>query len=237
MADETLEVGLNSPELLRSSTFPYAGGSHVQDRDRAYQIAKRVFDFIIALLCILLFAPVMLLAAIAIKIESPGPAIFKQRRVGRGEKEFVLYKFRGMYSDALTRFPELYTYHYDHDDLNKLFFHTDNDPRVTRVGRFLRKTSIDELPNLWNVLRGDISLVGPRPEIPEMLPYYGDAASIVLSVRPGVTSLAKAGGRDRLSFVQTLDLDLEYVRKRSFGLDLRILARTVVAVLRRDGVS
>jgi lipopolysaccharide/colanic/teichoic acid biosynthesis glycosyltransferase len=142
-----------------------------------------------------------------------------------------------MYSDAATRFPELYAYRYDESELHALFFHLENDPRITRVGRFLRKTSIDELPNLWNVLRGDISLVGPRPEIPQMLLYYGDAASEVLSVQPGVTSLAKVSGRDQLSFAQTLELDLEYVRRRSFLLDLEILARTVVTVLKREGAS
>jgi len=108
---------------------------------------------------------------------------------------------------------------------------------VTRVGRFLRRTSIDELPNLWNVLKGDMSLVGPRPEIPEMLPYYGDAAETILSIKPGVTSPAKASGRDELTFTETLALDLEYVKNRSLWVDLRILWQTVIAVLRQDGVA
>ena len=105
------------------------------------------------------------------------------------------------------------------------------DPRVRRGGRFIRRTSLDELPNLVNVLKGDMSLVGPRPEIPEMIPYYGDAAGTVLSVKPGITSLAKLLGRDHLNFAETLDLDVQYVRDRSLALDFRILFGTVWLVL------
>ena len=203
----------------------------------AYRISKRVIDLLGAGVLLVVTAPIMLAAAIAVRIESPGPAIFRQTRVGRDGAPFVFYKFRGMYVDARERFPELYAYQYTPEEVSSLVFHAKDDVRVTRVGRFLRRTSIDELPNLWNVLKGDLSLVGPRPEIPEMLPYYGDHKHAVLSVKPGVTSLAKVSGRDELTFSETLRLDLEYVDTRSLWLDLRILAWTAVAVLRQDGMA
>lgn len=203
----------------------------------AYSTSKRALDIAGAGLGLLVLSPVLLIAGVAIRIESKGPAVFRQLRMGQNGEPFTLYKFRGMFIDARERFPELYAYQYSSEELPTLVFHPKDDPRVTRVGRFLRRTSIDEFPNLWNVLRGELSLVGPRPEIPEMLPYYGDAKDIVLSVKPGVTSLAKVRGRDELTFSETLALDLEYVRNRSLELDLKILWWTVIAVLRQDGVA
>lgn len=205
--------------------------------DFRYRAVKRAIDIALASIGLIILSPVLLMAAILIRLDSPGPALFFQERIGLGGKLFKLVKFRGMYVDARTRFPDLYSYRYDKSELDKAYFHLEDDPRVTRFGRVLRKTSIDELPNLWNVLRGDISLVGPRPDIPEMLPYYGAFAEKVLSVKPGLTSLAKVSGRDRLSFARTLELDLEYVRKRSLLLDFAILARTAVVVIKRDGAS
>ncbi len=202
----------------------------------SYRIGKRALDVILASLALVVLWPVLLVAAIAIRLDSPGPALFRQRRAGLGGCLFTMFKFRGMYVDARDRFPELYSYDYRADQLADLRFHPERDPRVTRVGHFLRKTSIDELPNLFNVLLGDMSLVGPRPEIPEMLPYYGEAVDIVLSVKPGVTSPAKAWGRDELSFLDTLKLDLSYIRQRSLWFDICVLLDTVVAVIRQEGV-
>jgi lipopolysaccharide/colanic/teichoic acid biosynthesis glycosyltransferase len=141
-----------------------------------------------------------------------------------------------MYADAHERWPELEEHNYSVEELPDLLFHPRHDPRVTRVGRFIRRTSLDELPNLWNVFKGDMSLVGPRPEIPEMIPYYGDAAPIILSVKPGVTSLAKVTGRDELTFKQTLALDLEYIERRSLRLDLKIMLATAATVILQRGV-
>jgi lipopolysaccharide/colanic/teichoic acid biosynthesis glycosyltransferase len=136
-----------------------------------------------------------------------------------------------MFVDAKERFPHLYDYRWSAEQLQTLRFHPGHDPRVTRVGRFIRRTSLDELPNLVNVVLGDMSLVGPRPEIPELIPYYGDAAATVLRVKPGITSLAKLVGRDHLSFSETLELDVRYVRERSLTMDFRILFGTVWLVL------
>jgi len=192
---------------------------------------KIVLDRCIAALGLALLAPVLAAIAIAIRMDSKGPALFRQQRLGRGGRPFTFYKFRGMYVDARERFPQLYDYTYSAEQIRNLHFHAHSDPRVTRLGRFLRRTSLDELPNIINVLLGQMSLVGPRPEIPEMIRYYGDAGPAVLSVRPGVTSLAKLIGRDNITFSETLQLDIQYLRVRSLTLDLRILFGTAWMVL------
>jgi lipopolysaccharide/colanic/teichoic acid biosynthesis glycosyltransferase len=235
MANRSLIVVESDTEVI-SEYRPGLGSRHRAVRRTGYEFGKRALDIVVSVAVLLLSSPLMLAAWVAIRLETPGPAIFKQARVGLKGREFTLLKFRGMWVDAKERFPELYQYQFRSDEVAGVQFHPDHDPRVTRVGRFLRKTSIDELPNLINVLIGDISLVGPRPEIPEMLPYYGEAAETLLSVKPGVTSLAKVSGRDELSFGATLDFDLRYVAERDLWLDLRIMALTIVTVCRQEGV-
>ena len=197
----------------------------------------RVCDIIFALVVLIIISPLVLVAIAAIRIETPGPALFRQQRMGRRGTTFSLLKLRGMYADAPERFPQLYeVWPAAGHDLALFYFHRDGDPRVTRVGRFLRKHSIDELPNFWNVLRGDMSIVGPRPEIPELAPLYGGHLATLLSIKPGITSPSNAGERDRLSFEETLRLDLEYVRNRSFSLNVRTIVRTAFNALRGIGV-
>jgi lipopolysaccharide/colanic/teichoic acid biosynthesis glycosyltransferase len=194
---------------------------------------RRALDVTVAATGLVLTAPVLALAALALYVESPGPVLFRQPRMGRHGRPFELLKLRGMWHDARERFPELYDYRRQEVRRDATyFFHQQEDPRITPVGRFLRRYSIDELPNLVNVLRGDMALVGPRPEIPELAYLYGDSLPRLLSVLPGVTGLAKASGRDTLSFAETLELELRYVERRSLALDLRILGRTVASVLR-----
>jgi lipopolysaccharide/colanic/teichoic acid biosynthesis glycosyltransferase len=198
-----------------------------------YAAAKRVFDFALGLILLIIATPIILLAAVAIRIETKGSPFFIQTRLGQGGKPFKIVKLRGMFIDARTRFASYYDYS-SHKDLEFCFHHED-DPRITRAGRFIRRTSIDELPNLWNVVLGDISLVGPRPEIPEILALYGPYRDEYLSVKPGVTCLSKCTGRDRLTKKETIEYDLGYIRDRSFSLDLRILWKTFRSVvLRRD---
>lgn len=191
------------------------------------EFAKDATDRVLAAIGLLAILPLLATLAIAVRLDSRGPAFFRQTRIGRNGRPFTFWKFRGMFVDARERFPHLYDYRYSADELQTLRFHPDHDPRVTRVGRFIRRTSLDELPNLVNVVLGDMSLVGPRPEIPELIPYYGEHAATVLSVKPGITSLAKLVGRDNISFAETLELDVEYVRERSLALDFRILFGTV----------
>jgi lipopolysaccharide/colanic/teichoic acid biosynthesis glycosyltransferase len=211
----------------------FVASSEGREQRTWYEAAKRGFDFLLGLVLLIVAAPIILVAAACIRIETKGSPFFIQKRLGKNGKSFKIVKLRGMFIDARTRFADYYDYS-NHRDL-EFCFHHERDPRVTRAGRFIRKTSIDELPNLWNVVLGDISLVGPRPEIPEVLELYGPYREAYLSVKPGVTCLSKCTGRDRLTKKETIEFDLDYVRRRSFRLDLKILWRTFRGVvLRRD---
>jgi lipopolysaccharide/colanic/teichoic acid biosynthesis glycosyltransferase len=202
-------------------------------RTTFYGTAKRIFDFVVGLALLIVATPIILIAALAIRLETRGSPFFVQTRLGKNGKAFKIVKLRGMFIDARARFASYYDYS-RHQDL-EFCFHHEEDPRVTRAGRFIRRTSIDELPNLWNVVLGDMSLVGPRPEIPEVLALYGPYREEYLSVKPGVTCLSKCTGRDRLTKKETIEFDLEYVREREFKLDLKILWKTFRGVvLRRD---
>jgi lipopolysaccharide/colanic/teichoic acid biosynthesis glycosyltransferase len=198
-----------------------------------YGVTKRAFDLIVGLALLLVATPIILIAAAAIRLESKGSPFFVQTRLGKNGRPFRIVKLRGMFKDARVRFPSYYDYS-NKPDLD-FCFHHEVDPRVTRAGNFIRKTSIDELPNLWNVVLGDISLVGPRPEIPEVMALYGPYREEYMSVKPGVTCLSKCTGRDRLTKRETIEYDLDYIRRRSFRLDVQILWRTFCGVvLRRD---
>jgi lipopolysaccharide/colanic/teichoic acid biosynthesis glycosyltransferase len=208
--------------------------------------------------------PLMLSAAIMIRLDSPGPALFLHKRparsnrvrgrdiVGRPDLDpppggydpdaeyyvpsyFTLVKFRTMQHDARTRFPSYYDYKYTAENFHSQFPTIHDDPRVTRVGRILRKLSVDELPNFWSVLIGDMRLVGPRPEAPEVLQYYKPEEMIKFSLKPGITGLAQVGGRGLLNWGETLALDLQYVRTRTVALDLKIILLTIRRVLTRHG--
>jgi len=209
---------------------------HQQGADsERISVALRAVEILVAAILLVLTAPVMLVIAAIIKLDSPGPTVFRQIRVGRNGRLFRFAKFRTLYVDARQRWPELYAYRYSPDEVAALHFKLKNDPRVTRVGRWLRKSTLDELPNLWNVLTGEVAFVGPRPEIPEMLPYYTGHELAKFSVRPGVTGLAQVRGRGDLSFRDTVAYDVEYVRTRSLRLDLEILFRTLASVVLRKG--
>jgi lipopolysaccharide/colanic/teichoic acid biosynthesis glycosyltransferase len=202
-------------------------------RTLAYEATKRAFDFFLGLILLIIATPIILLAAVAIRVETKGSPFFIQTRLGKGGEPFKIVKLRGMFVDSRTRFATYYDYS-SHKDL-EFYFHHEEDPRITRAGKFIRRTSIDELPNLWNVVLGDMSLVGPRPEIPEVLSLYGPYREQYLSVKPGVTCLSKCTGRDRLTKKETIEFDLAYIRDRGFKLDFRILWKTFRGVvLRRD---
>ena len=195
-----------------------------------------VFEVSIALVALIVMAPLMLAIAVIIRVGTPGPALFLQRRVGLNGKLFTFVKFRSMYADSRERFPELFDKSYTERELKTAQFKAEDDPRVTPQGNWLRRTSLDELPNFFNVVCRHMSLVGPRPAVPKELPYYTTKAMLdKFSVRPGITGFAQTCGRGRLTFYDGVTLDLEYVAKKSFLLDLRIISKTVWMVLRRDG--
>jgi exopolysaccharide biosynthesis polyprenyl glycosylphosphotransferase len=202
---------------------------------RASQVLfKRTLDIVAGLLLLVLFAPVMLALALAVKLDSPGPVFFRQRRAGLGGRFFPLLKFRSMRADAeavLRSDPVMYQRYLDND----FKLPEDEDPRVTRLGRFLRRTSLDELPQLLNVLLGQMSLVGPRPVVEPELEMYRGRIPTLLSVKPGLTGRWQISGRSAVAFPERAELDLEYVRRWSILEDLWILLMTVPAVLLRRG--
>jgi lipopolysaccharide/colanic/teichoic acid biosynthesis glycosyltransferase len=197
-------------------------------------LVTRVTEITVGAGALVFTSPIMLLIAIMIRRDSPGPILFRQTRVTKGGKLFTFYKFRTLYADARERWPEMYSYEFTREDIEKYHVKRETDPRVTNVGRWLRKTTLDELPNFWNLVRGDVALVGPRPEIPEMFPYYNGDQLLKFAVRPGITGLAQTNGRGNLSFLATSDWDVQYVRTRSTWLDIKILLRTLW-LLRGDG--
>ena len=193
-------------------------------------VLYRMFECAVALSVLVLTAPLCLVLALLVRLDSPGPVLFFQTRLGRGAKPFRFVKFRTMLVDARERYPELYRYKYTPEQIQVMRFKVENDPRVTRFGGWLRKTSLDELPNFWNVLTGDMALVGPRPEIPEMLPYYSGEGVLKFSVKPGVTGFAQTAGRGHLSFRETARLDVEYAKTRSVLVDFKVMLKTLAMV-------
>jgi len=192
---------------------------------------KRIFDIVGALVLLLCFSPLFLVIAIAIKLDSPGPVLFKRRMAGRKGRPFTILKFRTMVNNAhqlLEENPGLLREYQGRLKIN-------NDPRATRVGRVLRKTTIDELPQLVNVLKGEMSLVGPRPLGDLELARYGDYRDKVLGFKPGMAGLWIASGRHTLSFERRLELDMEYIDHWSIWLDIKIFLNSIMAVLRMTG--
>lgn len=221
-----------------ATTIP---ASQTVEAQQLFQLEERVpllvrcVEVLVASLVLLFSAPILLCLAIAVRRGTPGKVLFFQPRMGKNLKPFVFVKFRTMYADAKERWPGLYRYDYEDADIRTLKFKIEDDPRVTPQGRWMRVTTLDELPNFWNVLTGEMALVGPRPEIPEMLPYYSDEQRLKFAVRPGITGLAQISGRGRLSFQDTVKLDVEYVKRRSLALDLKILIQTAYKVVTHDG--
>jgi lipopolysaccharide/colanic/teichoic acid biosynthesis glycosyltransferase len=226
--------------------------------------AYRAFEIALASIGLIVATPLMLAIGVLIRLDSPGPVLFRHRRPARsiclrgrdleGREDlypppggydrdaqyyvpayFTLIKFRTMYRDAPTRFPTYYPGAYAREDFRSQYPHVENDPRITRVGRVLRKLSVDELPNLWSVVVGDMRLVGPRPEALEVLQYHTPEEMIRFTCKPGITGLAQINGRKLLSWGETMALDLLYVRTRTIGLDLKIILLTIKRVIAAHG--
>ncbi|MCF2649130.1 sugar transferase [Niallia circulans] len=194
---------------------------------RSYLVMKRAIDIIGSFCGLVVLSILFVIIALLIKLEDPkGKVFFKQLRVGKDGKEFYMYKFRSMASDAEERLKELLAL----NEVSGAMFKMKDDPRVTKMGKFIRKTSVDELPQLFNVLRGDMSLVGPRPPLPREVEEYSAYDRQRLLVTPGCTGLWQVSGRSNLSFGEMVELDLEYIRKRSLFFDIKIIMRTVLVL-------
>ncbi len=196
-------------------------------RNKIQANLKRVFDLIVAIIALIFVSPIMAAVAIIIKIDSPVPVFFKQTRVGKWGKTFSCYKFRSMYIDAEERKAELMS----QNEADEVVFKIKNDPRVTKVGRVIRKLSIDELPQLFNVIKGEMSLVGPRPPVPSEVSMYKFDQIRRLESIPGITGLQQVSGRSNLDFKRWVELDLEYIADQSLMKDIEILIRTIPAVI------
>ena len=203
----------------------------VPEEKRVYLVLKRLMDIGGALAGLLLILPLLPFLVLLIKLDSPGPILFRQRRVGQRGREFDCYKFRSMIVDAEARKSDLTHL----NEATGAAFKIRRDPRITGVGSFIRRSSLDEFPQLLNVLRGDMSIVGPRPQIPGEVAEYTPAQARRLLVKPGLTCLWQVSGRSQLDFTEWMTLDLEYVKKRSLGFDLWVLTRTLPAVIERKG--
>jgi exopolysaccharide biosynthesis polyprenyl glycosylphosphotransferase len=196
-------------------------------RTKISQSLKRTLDIGISVIALLFAAPIMLLTALAIKLDSPGPVFFRQTRVGKWGETFDCYKFRSMHIDAEERLKELIA----RNEADGPVFKIKNDPRITRVGRIIRKLSIDELPQIFNVLKGEMSWVGPRPAIPREVAQYTYEQVQRLQVIPGITGLQQVSGRSNVDFKRWIELDLQYIAEQSLWKDIQILLKTIPAVL------
>jgi exopolysaccharide biosynthesis polyprenyl glycosylphosphotransferase len=226
-----LKLGQSSEEMFQEDSIVTLYGGTMNGWR---VVLKRTVDFSLSLVLLLLFAPLFFLTAVLIKVTDPGPLFFVQDRVGFNKRRFRLYKFRTMIPDAERKLSEL-------ERLNEMdgpVFKIKEDPRITPIGRLLRRTSIDELPQLFNVLKGDMSLVGPRPlPVRDYNQFKEDSYRRRFSVRPGITCLWQINGRNLLPFAKWMELDLFYIDHWSLWLDFRIMAKTIPAVLRGPGAA
>ena len=207
--------------------------SRKREKDKlVYNFLKRVFDITLSLIAIVLLSPVFLLVAIIIRVDSKGKVIFGHERIGKNMSRIKVYKFRTMYANSdeiFNNFTEEQKREY------YINFKLDDDPRITRVGGFLRKTSLDELPQLINILKGDMSIVGPRPIVEKEIPKYGEYMEEVFSVLPGLTGYWQANGRSDTSYEERVEMDRYYLENRSFLLDIKIILKTFISVIKKEG--
>ena len=204
--------------------------SEVIENERSnilYEVIKRIIDTVASFIGLILLSPLILIVSMLIKLESKGEVIFKQKRVGLNGKEFYMYKFRSMVINA----EELKKQLESQNEMSGPMFKIKDDPRITKVGKFIRKTSIDELPQLINVIKGDMSLVGPRPSLPKEVKKFEQWMMERLEVKPGLTCIWQISGRNNIGFEEWMKLDIKYVRERSFKLDMKLILKTVLVLL------
>lgn len=217
-------MDINKSEMTKEAIF-------IRENHNTYFIIKRIFDITFSILLLVLLSPIFLIVSVLIKFDgSKGKIFFLQKRVGENGRIFEIYKFRSMFPDAEKRLEEI-------QHLNEIegnMFKIKKDPRVTNIGRFIRAYSIDELPQIFNVLKGDMSLIGPRPPLVKEYENYSEYDKKRLSIKPGITGLWQVSGRNSLSFDEMVALDLKYIREFSFLNDLRITFKTIIVILKKE---
>lgn len=209
-----------------------ASNTHSVKPKPIYDFVKRVFDIVCSLIGLIVLSPVFIIISILIKTTSEGPVFFAHKRVGKGGKTIKIYKFRSMVTNAeelIKKFTPEQKAEYEKN------FKLENDPRITKVGNFMRKTSLDELPQLINILKGDISIVGPRPVMDVETKIYGNYRNMLLSVKPGLTGFWAANGRSHTTYTRRRAMEIYYVKNRSVLLDLKIIFKTFISVFKREG--
>jgi len=222
--------GTRIARVRGTAYFYFKKYSWIWVTESAYFI-KRLLDVFVSAIMLVLLSPLFLITALAIKIDNPGPVLFKQTRVGKWGRLFTMYKFRSMIVDADKMKEQLL----DQDESGGVIFKMKRDPRITRTGRIIRKLSLDELPQLWNVLKGDMSLVGPRPPVPKEVAQYEYTDRRRLDAIPGITCIWQVSGRSEIDFKGQVRLDMQYIENQSFWGDIKLLLKTIPAVLLGKG--
>ena len=227
--DINVANGNVAQDISSISTKTY---KEVLTQKKPYKMVKRIMDIVLSLIALVLLSPIFLIIALAIKLESKGPVFFKHTRIGKNGKIIKIYKFRSMVENAedlIKKFtPEQMKEYKENYKLT-------NDPRITKVGKVLRKTSLDELPQLINIIKGELSIIGPRPVVQEELEKYGQNAQKFLSITPGLTGYWAANGRSCTSYEQRMEMELFYVDNLSFKMDMKVFFKTIGAVIKREG--
>lgn len=199
---------------------------------KSYEIGKRAFDLILSLIALILLSPIFIIISICIKLDSKGPVFFGHNRIGKNGKTITVYKFRTMYENSEEIF-EQFTLEQKEEYYTN--FKLDNDPRITKVGDFLRKTSLDELPQLVNIIKGNMSIVGPRPIVEKEKEKFGVNANKLVSVMPGLTGYWQANGRSNTTYEERVEMEMFYIDNRSFIMDIKIIFKTVISVILKEG--
>ena len=203
-------------------------------KGKIYSGFKRIVDVVLGCIGLVLLSPVFLILAICIKIDSKGPVIFSHKRIGKNGKEFNMYKFRSMYENAeemIENFNEEQKREWQEN------FKLENDPRITKMGNFLRRTSLDELPQIVNIIKGDLSIIGPRPIVDEELEKYGKNKKKFLSITPGLTGYWQANGRSNTTYEERMQMELYYIDNQSLWLDIKIFFKTIISVIKKEGAT
>lgn len=228
--EEVIDGGNQNVSILSNTSM--TGYERLTNKRTIYRYIKRIIDVVLASIALVVLSPIFLIIALAIKLESKGPVFFKHTRIGKDGKIIKLYKFRSMVTNAeelIKAFtPEQMKEYKENYKLT-------NDPRITKVGKFLRKTSLDELPQLLNIIKGDLTIIGPRPVIAEELKKYGTNTEKFLSVTPGLTGYWAANGRSCTTYEQRMEMELYYIDNLSFKMDVKVFFKTIEAVIKREG--